>query len=48
MVPVFAILTIVACIGIKSLSQRIRQIHIAEERKVRRAQWRLAEEAFLK
>jgi hypothetical protein len=48
MVPLFAILTVVTCIGVKSLSQRVRRIHSTEERKVRRAQWRLAEEAFLK
>jgi len=46
MVPIFVMLTIVTCIGIKSLSQRVRRIHTAEERKMRRAKWRLAEEAF--
>jgi hypothetical protein len=48
MVPILAILTVVACMGIKSLAQRVRRIHAAEERKVRRSQWILTEEAFLK
>ena len=48
MVPILAILTVVICVGIKSLAQRVRRTHAAEERKVRRSQWILAEEAFLK
>jgi len=48
MVPILVILTVVACMGIKSLAQRVRRIHAAEERKVRRSQWILTEEAFLK
>jgi hypothetical protein len=48
MVPIFVILTIVGCIGIKSLSQRIRRTHSAEEISMRRVKWGLTEEAFLK
>jgi len=48
MVPIFAILTTITCIGIKALTQRVRRIHTAEERKMRRAKWGLTEEAFLK
>jgi hypothetical protein len=48
MVPLFAILTIIACIGIKSLAQRVRRTHIAEEKRMRRVKWGLTEEAFLK
>ena len=46
MVPIFVILTIIACIGMKSLAQRVRGTHTAEERRMRRSQWRLTEEAF--
>jgi hypothetical protein len=48
MVPILAILTVVACVGIKSVAQRVRRAHAAGERKVRRNQWILTEEAFLK
>jgi hypothetical protein len=48
MVPIFVILTIISCIGIKVLAERGRQTHIAEERKMRRSTWGLTEEAFLK
>ncbi len=47
MVPLFAILTAITCIGLKSLVQRIRRTHTAE-RRIRRSQWVLTEEAFLK
>jgi hypothetical protein len=47
MVPILVILTVIACIGIRSLAQRIRT-HAAEERKVRRSPWILTEEAFSK
>ncbi len=48
MVPIFAILTMITCIGIKLLAQRGKQTHTAEERKMRRTKWGLTEEAFLK
>jgi len=48
MVPIFVILTIVGCIGIKSLTQRVRGTHSAEEMSMRRVKWGLTEEAFLK
>ncbi len=48
MVPIFVILTIIACIGIKSLAQRIRRTHTAEVISMRRVKWGLTEEAFLK
>jgi hypothetical protein len=48
MVAILAILTVITCIGIKSLAQRVRRTFAAEERKVRRGQWTLAEESFLK
>jgi hypothetical protein len=48
MVPIFVILTVIACIGIKSLAQRVRGTHTAEERRMRRVKWELTEEAFLK
>lgn len=48
MVPILVILTVVSCIGIKSIAQRIKRIHIAEERKIRRVKWGWTEEAFLK
>ncbi len=48
MVPIFVILTIIGCIGVKVLTERGKQTHIAEERKMRRSTWRLTEEAFLK
>jgi len=48
MVPIFVILTIVSCFGVKALVERGRQTHIAEERKTRRSTWGLTEEAFLK
>ncbi len=49
MVPIFVILTVIICIGIKSLAQRGRQTHTAEESKMRRRdRWGLTEEAFLK
>ena len=46
MVPILAILTVVTCIGVKSLAQRVRRIHTAEEKKMRRVKWGLTEEAF--
>ena len=49
MVPIFVILTMVACIGIKSLTKRGRQTRAAEESRMwRRDKWSLTEEAFLK
>ena len=48
MVPILVILTIVGCIGIKSLTQRVRRTHSAEEMSMRRVKWGLTEEAFLK
>ncbi len=48
MVPIFVILTIIGCIGVKVLAERGKQTHIAEERKIRRGTWVLTEEAFLK
>jgi hypothetical protein len=48
MVPILAILTVVTCMGIKSLAQRVRRTHAAEERKMRRGPWILTEESFLK
>ncbi len=48
MVPILVILTVIVCIATRSLAQRVRRIHAAEERKVRRSQWILTEEAFLK
>jgi len=48
MVPILVILTIIGCIGIKSLTQRVRRTHTAEVISMRRRKWGLAEEAFLK
>jgi hypothetical protein len=48
MVPILAILTVITCVGIKSIAQKVRRTHAAEERKVRRSPWILAEESFLK
>ncbi len=48
MVPIFVMMTVVGCIGIKALAQRGRKAHIIEERKIRRNPWGLTEEAFLK
>jgi len=48
MAPILVILTVMACIGIRSLAQRVRRISASEERRMRRSQWRLTEEAFLK
>ena len=48
MTALFVLLTVITCIGIKSLAKRIRQTHTAEERRVRRVRWGLTEEAFLK
>jgi hypothetical protein len=48
MVPILAILTIIACIGTKSLAQRVRRTRTAEEKRMRRVKWVLTEEAFLK
>ena len=48
MVPILAILTVVTCMGITSIAQRVRRTPAAEERTMRRSQWRLTEEAFLK
>jgi hypothetical protein len=46
MTPIFVILTMIACIGIKSLAQRVRRTHTAKERRMRRVKWELTEEAF--
>lgn len=48
MAAIFALLTVMACVGIKSLAKRNRQTHTAEERRIRRVRWGLTEEAFLK
>ena len=48
MVPIFVILTIIACIGIKSLTQRARRSHSAGVISMRRVKWGLTGEAFLK
>jgi hypothetical protein len=48
MVPILVILTVIACIAMKSLAQRIGRIFAAEERRMRRGQWILTEEAFSK
>jgi len=48
MVPIFVILTVVTCIGIKGLTERSKQSHTAKERKIRRSTWALTEESFLK
>jgi hypothetical protein len=48
MTPIFVLLTVITCVGIKSLAKRIRQTHTAEERRVRRVRWGLTEEAFSK
>ena len=46
MVPIFALLTIVTCVGIKSMVQRVRRTDTAEEKEMRRITWGLTEEAF--
>ena len=48
MVPIFVILTIAGCIGIKSLTQRVKRTHSAEKMSMRRVKWGLTEEAFLR
>jgi hypothetical protein len=48
MVPLFTILTMITCIGIKSLARRVRRTHADEDRRMRRIKWGLTEEAFLK
>jgi hypothetical protein len=48
MTAIFVLLTVTACIGIKSLAQRTRQTHTAEERGIRRVRWGLTEEVFSK
>jgi len=48
MVPIFAILTIITCIGMKSLAQKVRGTHADEEKTMRRVKWGLTDEAFLK
>jgi hypothetical protein len=48
MVPILVILTIIGCIGIKSLIQRVRRTHTAGVISMRRVKWGLTEEAFLK
>ena len=48
MVPILVILTVIACFAIRSLAQRVRRISAGEERKMRRSQWILTEEAFSK
>jgi hypothetical protein len=47
MTAIFVLLTVITCVGIKSLAKRIRQTHTAE-RRGRRVRWGLTEEAFLK
>jgi hypothetical protein len=48
MTAIFVLLTVMTCIGIKSLAKRIRQTRTGEERRVRRVRWGLTEEAFSK
>ena len=48
MTALFVLLTVMTCVGIKSLAKKMRQTHIAEERRVRRVRWQLTEEAFSK
>jgi hypothetical protein len=48
MTALLVLLTVMTCVGIKSLAKRNRQTHTAEERRVRRVRWGLTEEAFLK
>jgi hypothetical protein len=48
MVPILVILTIIGCIGIKSLTQRVGGTPNAEVISMRRVKWGLTEEAFLK
>jgi hypothetical protein len=48
MAPLFAILTIITCVGIKALTQRVKQTHTTKERTIRRVPWGLTEEAFSK
>ncbi len=48
MTLILVLLTVMACVGIKSLVKGIRRAHTAEERRVRRVKWGLTEEAFLK
>ena len=48
MIPILVILTFITCVAVRSLAQRVRGTFAAEERKVRRSQWILAEESFLK
>lgn len=48
MVPILVILTMVTCIGIRSLARRVTRTRTTEERKMRRTKWELTEEAFLK
>ena len=46
MTLIFVLLTVITCVGIKSLAKRIRQTHTTEERRVSRVRWGLTEEAF--
>jgi hypothetical protein len=48
MVPIFVMLTVATCIGIKSLTKRVTQNHAADQRRMRRVKWGLTEEAFSK
>jgi hypothetical protein len=48
MTLILVLMTVLACVGTKSLVKRIRRAHTAEERRVRRVRWGLTEEAFLK
>jgi hypothetical protein len=48
MVPILVILTVIASVAIRSLAQRVSRIFAGEERKMRRSQWILTEEAFSK
>jgi len=48
MVPILVILTVIACLAIRSVAQRVRRFLATEERTTRRGQWILTEEAFLK
>jgi hypothetical protein len=48
MVPILVILTVIACIATRSVAQRMRRFFAGEERRMRRGQWILTEEAFSK
>jgi hypothetical protein len=48
MVPIFVILTVIMCVGIKWLLKGGSGIRTAEEKRMGRFTWELTEEAFLK